>query len=382
MTSASLGRRGLLLGAGAFAATSALAQPKAGDFATVAPDEAGFAPDMAARLDKLVADKQAPNIHGVVVLREGRLVLERYYKGMDEQIYQSPAEVAFDAGTLHDMRSVTKSVVGLLYGIALERGRVPPPEARLFDFLPQYADLARDPARSRWTIHNVLTMTLGSQWDETVTPYTDPDNSESAMDRAPDRYRYVLERPLVFPPGTRWVYCSGATELLGKLIADGTGKTLHDFAREALFDPLGIGPTEWFKNQGVEHAAGGLRLRPRDLARIGQLLIEGGEGPGGPVVPATWIKRATAELAVCDEQRRYGYQWYSGYFGFQVANSPTWNRQRLERWWGCFGLGGQRLWVLPGIDLVVAITAGNYEASDQWLPPIRVMRQVVLGSIV
>jgi CubicO group peptidase (beta-lactamase class C family) len=379
---ASFRRRPFLLSAGAYLASPAGAQPKARDFATVAPDEAGFAPDMAARLDKLVASKRASNLHGVVVLREGRLVLERYYRGTDETIGKDPAEVVFDAGTLHDLRSVTKSVVGLLYGIALERGLVPPPEARLFDSLPQYADLAKDPGRARLTIHHVLTMTLGNEWDETVTPYTDPANSENRMDSAPDRYRYVLERPLVFAPGGRWVYCSGCTELLGKLIADGTGKALHAFAREALFEPLGIGETEWVKNNGVEHAAGGLRMRPRDLARIGQLMIEAGDGPLGNIVPAAWIKRATAEIAVCDEQRRYGYQWYSGNFGFEVASGPAWNRPRLEHWWGCFGLGGQRLWVLPGIDLVVAITAGNYEAPDQWLPPIRVMREVVLGSIV
>jgi CubicO group peptidase (beta-lactamase class C family) len=379
---ASLRRRNLLLGSAAFLASSAAAQPKGRDLATVAPDEAGFAPDLSQRLDKLIEAKRAWNLHSVVVLREGRLVLERYFKGRDETFGKDMGEVAFDAGTLHDMRSVTKSIVGLLYGIALERGQVPPPEAGLLDYLPKYADLAKDAGRARWTIQHVLTMTLGGQWDETVTPYTDPANSEEAMDASPDRYRYVLERPLVFPPGTHWIYCSGCTEILGKLIADGTGKSLHAFAREALFEPLGIDKTEWMKNGDVEHAAGGLRLRPRDLARVGQLMIENGDGPSGSIVPSTWVKRATEELAVCDEQRRYGYQWYSGYFGFEEAKAPAWNRQKLERWWGCFGLGGQRLFVVPGIDLVVAITAGNYQDEKQWMPPVRVIREVVLGSIV
>ena len=76
-------------------------------------------------------------------------------------------------------------------------------------------------------------------------PYTNPANSEIAMDRAPDRYRYILERRVVMEPGKRWTYCGGATALLARIIAKGTGKPLHEFAREALFDPLGLGPTEW-----------------------------------------------------------------------------------------------------------------------------------------
>ncbi|MFI5002664.1 MAG: serine hydrolase domain-containing protein [Reyranellales bacterium] len=387
MTVIQLGRRPLLLGMGALMASTATAQDKPTDkqfgWPSVPPADAGFAPDLVERLDRLVASKRASNIHGVVILREGRLVLERYYKGADASRGRSLGQVAFGPDTLHDLRSVSKSIVGLLYGIALSRGKVPPPEANLLASFPQYADLAADPVRARWTIHNALTMTLGTEWEELAIPYTDPANSEIAMDAAPDRYRYVLGRPLVFHPGTRWTYCGGATALLGKLIADGTGKSLHDFAREVLFEPLGLGPSEWLKDaKGIEFAASGLRLRPRDLARIGQLVMEGGEARGRPIVAKEWLTLATSEFAVCDESRRYGYQWYSGYFAFTVPASPLWHRNRLERFWGCYGNGGQRLWVLPGIDLVVAVTAGNYDTPDQWVPPNRVMREVVLGSVL
>ena len=100
--------------------------------------------------------------------------------------------VAFNANTLHDLRSVSKSIVGLLYGIALADGKVPAPEAPLFASFPEYADLAADPARNRRTIYNALTMTMGTDWDEISVPYSDPTNSEIAMDMAPDRYRFVL----------------------------------------------------------------------------------------------------------------------------------------------------------------------------------------------
>ena len=142
---------------------------------------------------------------------------------------------------------------------------------------PEYTDLAADPARNRWTTHDALTMTMGTDWDELSVPYSDPTSSEIAMDMAPDRYRFVLGAPVVMEPGHRWIYNGGATALVARIIAKGTGKPLHDFARETLFDPLGIGPTEWLTDRGGEAiAASGLRMTPRDLARIGLTMLNGG----------------------------------------------------------------------------------------------------------
>ena len=230
-----------------------------------------------ALLDKAVAENRVWNLHGVVVVRHGRLVLERYFEGEDNARGQPWGKVSFDAGTSHDLRSVTKSIVGLLYGIALADGKVPRPEASLLASFSEYPDLAADPARSRWTIGHVLTMTMGTDWDELSVPYSDPTNSEIAMDRAPDRYRFVLGEPVVMAPGTRWIYNGGATALLARIIAKGTGKRLQAFAREVLLDPLGIGPTEWFTDDlGDAIAASGLRMTPRDLARIGLLMLNSG----------------------------------------------------------------------------------------------------------
>jgi len=378
----SLSRRHVLLGAGAALVTQPAGPlgAAAPDLAAIAPAEAGFAPDLEARLDKLIAEKRAWGLHGVVVLRGGRLVLERYFEGDDNARGRRLGKVAFNADTLHDMRSVSKGVVGLLYGIALAQGKVPAPEAPLFASFPEYADLAGAYGRDKLTIHHVLTMTMGTDWDETSIPYSNPANSEIAMDLAPDRFRYILERRVVMEPGRRWTYCGGATALLGRIIAKGTAKPLHDFAREALFDPLGLGPTEWFADRrGEAYAASGLRMTPRGMARIGLMLVQGGKTADRQVVPAQWLGQCTAQIVSVDEVRRYGYQWYSGDIAF--GQPLGWAARHLERWWGAFGEGGQRLFVLPGIDLVVAVTAGNYGADDQWMPPTRVLREVVLPSI-
>jgi CubicO group peptidase (beta-lactamase class C family) len=379
----SLTRRSLLLSAGALLMTKTIPPAAAGlrDWQRASPAEAGFAPDLEARLDRLIAEKRAWGLHGVVVVRHGRLVLERYFEAEDNARGRSLGKVAYTPETPHDLRSVSKGVVGLLYGIALEQGKVPPPEAPLYASFPEYAELASSAGRARLTLHHVLSMTMGTDWDESSLPYSNPANSEIAMDLAPDRFRYILERPVVMEPGRRWTYCGGATALLARIIAKGTGKPLHAFAREALFDPLGLGPTEWIADRrGEPYAASGLRMSPRDMARIGLMMANGGMAGDRRVVPAAWLQRCVAEVVAVDEVRRYGYQWYSGYVSFGTPKG--WAARHLEPWWGGFGEGGQRLWVLPELALVVAVTAGNYGTDDQWIPPTRVLREVVLASLV
>ena len=377
-----LDRRQTLLGMGAalICTPLALRDAAAYDWQPIAPSEAGFAPDLEARLDKLIAEQRAWGLHGIVVVRNGRLVLERYFEGEDYMRGRPLGRISFTSGTLHDLRSISKSVVGLLYGIALEQGKVPPPEAPLYGLFPEHADLIAEPGRDRITIQHALTMTLGLEWDETSVPYSNPANSEIAMDRAPDRYRYILERRVVAEPGKRWTYCGGATALLGRIIAMGTGRPLHAFAREVLFDPLGIGVTDWTPGRdGMAAAASGLRMTPRGLARVGEMMADGGMAAGRQVVPAQWLQQATAPVISIDEMRRYGYQWYSG--DFAIGRWLGWAPGKVERWWGAFGHGGQRLYVLPGLKLVVAINAGNYLKEDQGIPPRRVMREVVLASL-
>ena len=262
------------------------------DWLSISPSEAGFTSDLEAPLDKAIKEKRVWTLHGVVVVRKGRLVLERYFEGDDNARGSPLGTIAFKADTLHDLRSVSKSIIGLLYGIALADGKVPPPEAPLFASFPEYADLAADPARNRWTIQNVLTMTMGTEWDELSVPYSDPTNSEIAMDMAPARYRFILGRPVVMERGKRWAYSGGATALLARIIENGTGKPLHEFARVTLFDPLAIGPTEMvYRSQRRSYRRVGLA---HDAARSGPHWLDDVEGRyvGRPTSRAGAMDRA------------------------------------------------------------------------------------------
>jgi CubicO group peptidase (beta-lactamase class C family) len=346
--------------------------------AGLAMQRAAAAQSSVSDIDQRLAQAQqagtVSGLHALLVSQRGKLVFEHYGRGEDQAWGAPLGTVAFAPDVLHDLRSVSKSVVGLVYGVALAAGKVPPPEAKLYDQFPEYPDLAKQPGRDRLTIHHVLSMTLGLDWDELTIPYGDPRNSENAMELAPDRYRYILERPIVGEPGVKWTYCGGATALLGRLIAKGTGEALYDYSRRVLFDPLGFGPSEWTKgDDGEPHTASGLRLRPRDLLKVGELVLAGGEWGGRQVVPFDWVKRATTPVVGGVFGASYGYQWYMGDFAAGIPPRPF-------QWRGGIGWGGQRLIVYSPNDLVVAMNCGNYGKSGE--EQSRIARAVLVAIVV
>ena len=193
----------------------------------------------------------------------------------------------------HDIRSASKSVVSLLFGIALDRKLIPGLDEPVFNYFPEYADL-RTPDKARITLRHLLTMSSGLAWDENL-PYTDPNNSEAAMLRSGDRWRFALQPRLLVAPGSEWNYSGGCTELLGAVLRKASGKPIEAFAEEALFAPLGISDFNWVRYpDNIPAAASGLQLRPRDLAKVGQLVLQRGRWDGKPIVSEPWITEATA----------------------------------------------------------------------------------------
>jgi CubicO group peptidase (beta-lactamase class C family) len=355
-----IARRQLIAGSAAVLVASSVGRlHAAADFPKIAPAEAGFAPDLEASLDDFVRSGRVSNLHGVIIVRRGRMVLERYYEG-DDVVRDSdgravPARVTFSAERPHELRSVTKSIVGLLYGIALGEGRAPALDQPLLAQFPQYTDLPDMAQRRRWTIKHAITMTLGMDWDEEVS-YDDPSNGQTAMEAADDRYRYALEQPIVAVAGERWIYSGGATALIGKILENGIRQSLPDYARTVLFDPLGIGETVWRTGRGGErNFASGLAMRPRDLARVGQMLLDGGKVGERQIVPSAWLEASFEPAAKINDRRQYGYHWYVGNVPFDGPEG-----RRRARWIGAVGNGGQRLVVFPDLELIAVVTAGNY----------------------
>jgi CubicO group peptidase (beta-lactamase class C family) len=296
-------------------------------------------------------------------------VFEYYGRGEHE---------TFAPGALHELRSVSKSVIGLVYGNALAVGKVPPPQARLYDQFPEYSDLAKQPGRERLAVQHVLSMTLGLEWDELTIPFGDPRNSGNAIEAASDRFRFILERPVVSEPGVTWTYCGGATVLLGRIIGKGIGEDVLAYTRRALFDPLDFGPVEWARNKdGERDCAAGLSLLPSDMLKVGQLALAGGIWNGRQIIPTDWIKRVTTPTVAIERDVSYGYHWYVGEV---IAGTPP----RPHHWIGGIGWGGQALLFLPILNLVIAVNCGNHNKSltEQRSITRALLTDVVLPSFV
>ncbi len=189
------------------------------------------------------------------------------------------------------------------------------------------------------------------------------------MEMAEDGTRYSLDRPILHAPGEVWTYSGGAVALIGRLIERGTGEPLDEFARRTLFGPLGIDRFEWVRGlKGELSAASGLRLRLPDLAKIGRLILASGAWEGKRLVPAEWLE-ASFRPRGAPEGLRYGYLWWLSSRGDPPA------------WVAGFGNGGQRLTVQPGIELIVAVMAGNYNQPDAWRIPVSIIEEFVAPAV-
>jgi CubicO group peptidase (beta-lactamase class C family) len=303
--------------------------------------------------DRLAASSDA-NIHAVLVARAGKLVFERYLGGSDEipgRIFGSRVEtITFDADTLHNMKSVSKSVASLAVGIAIDRGLIRGVNEPIWSFFPELSDL-RSAEKDRIQLLHVLTMSMGLKWVE-ATPATGDANDEVRMHMASDPCRYVLSLPVTTPAGQEFFYNTGALTLVSAIVRKATGRPLDEFARETLFEPLGIADAEWSRIRGDSDAGGGLRLRPRDMAKIGQLVLAGGRWKDRQIVSKAWIESSTAPKLVVSRDQSYGYLWWLGRAAVHG---------REVNWVGALGRGGQSIRIVPELDLVVAVTAGYYQ---------------------
>lgn len=328
-----------------------------------------------ARLEAMTAAIRAgkyPNVHAVLIEKDGRLAYEAYFTGTDQRWGTALGEVAFDRATKHDLRSVSKSVTSALLGIALA-GDTAALARPIVEFFPEHADLAT-PERRAITLRHVLTMSTGQRWDE-ETPYTDPRNDEIGMTRSVSPVRYVLERAPEIAPGTRWNYNGGTTQLLAEVVQRRTGRPLRDYAREVLFQPLGITDWEWLGDlAGAPAAASGLRLRPRDLAKIGSLYLHDGRWNGRQVVPAGWVRESLRPRVVIDtvSGMGYGYQWW-------IQRLP-WAGDTLEVP-AAIGNGQQRIYLLRDRRMAVTILAGRYNDPTAGTLARSVLLEQVLPAV-
>lgn len=296
-------------------------------------------------LDPVLVDRAVdharslPRLLCLLVVRRGALVVEEYFNGNH-------------ADSLNDVRSVTKSVVSTLAGIAVLEGdlRVDTPIGEL---LSEFDD-ALDDAKRAITIQHLLTMGAGFTWDE----LTGSDYNDWILSGEP--VRFLLDRPLDSTPGTKFTYNSAAVHLLSVALESATGRPIPRLAEDKLFPGLGIHRARWeiLSTDGRANGGAGLDLRPRDMAKLGWLWLQQGSAGPVPIVHPRWIEESTkpawpfwsTEPPLADQS--YGWLWWL---------SRTVRTDDFFAW----GFGGQFIWVSPALETVIVVTTEWRNAAGQ-----------------
>jgi len=321
---------------------------------------------------KTAFDKeQLSGLHNVLIIHNGKILAERHFRGVDRRLGETWSMRNHGPNTLHALRSITKSIVGLLYGIALAEGKVPALNQKLFTQFPEYPDLAHDPKRKAILIRHALSMTLGTAWNEDRS-YLDRKNSARLMGYEKDQLRYVLDRPMESEPGKSFVYNSGAVAIVARLIERGVGMSIDKYAEEKLFKPLGIRAYEWVRGAGgAPVPSSGLRLNVHDLAKIGQLVIQKGKFGRHQVVPAAWLEESFKPRSTRKGGLTYGYLWW--------VVPRGWNG--LPELVVGIGNGGQTLAIQRQRNLIVVIFAGNYNSVGDGKLPLKILTEFVVPAL-
>ena len=334
---------------------------------------------------KEVDDGYYGNVDRILLIKNGKLVLDKSYSndykkishGISSQMgcgyntcedstifgeynYYHPFwHPYYKNSSVHTLQSVTKSIGSLMIGIAIDQGSIPSANDALINYLTDYDTTKVEKLLKEATIENLLSMKIGIKWKEIGSFYTDSTRNTRVLERSNDWVKYVLDQPMDTLPGTKWIYNSGASQIMSVIIKKGTGLHLDDFAEKYLFKPLEIKNYHWKRTpNGFPDAEGGLYLEAEDLAKIGQLILNKGIWNGKQIVSSQWIEKSTSRLSDTTQVRDYGYgfQWWRpDHDGIDII--------------GGFGYGGQSLIIIPEFKMIAVTNCWNVFGKE--VPDIR-----------
>lgn len=324
------------------------------------PGQAGIDTALTTGLVKAVRAGDFKEIDSIIIVRHGRLVLEEYFCDFYGRDYE------------HNLTSVTKSVVSALVGIAIEQGRISGLDEPLFSYFPNYVKNENwSEAKGRITLRHLLTMTSGLACNNAV-PHS-PGHPDR-MFQSPDWIQFCLDLPMSdHGPGEQFAYCEGNAMLVGEVLRLATGLPVPDFAFKYLFTPLGITHCYWaYTPRGKALTGTSLHLRSRDMAKFGQLYLDGGRWQGRQIVPLEWVEQSTAKRMSTEMFSGYGYFWWRERFrrGTETVAAYT-----------AAGNGGQKITVIPELDMVVVITAAAFNKKYALQQTQDMMNRYILPAV-
>ncbi|MCW7503303.1 serine hydrolase domain-containing protein [Leptospira paudalimensis] len=302
--------------------------------------------------------------HSFLIERHGKIVTEVYNTRPDHPFnkrygtrFPFDGETQFDANTLHDVRSVSKSVVSLLFGIAIDKKIIDGVDVSVLSYYPDLQIPKNDPKQNISWKH-LLTMSSGLDWEEWRYGFLFSDETRLLWKK--DLPQFFFDRDLIHTPGTNFNYNGGGTSVISDILTKKTNKSLKELAKEWLFNPLEIHNFEWVEDRnGRALAHAGLRLKPRDMLKLGRLVLNGGNWKGKQIISKQWLndsfkKQINSQVKIFRKDGNplfYGYQWWLG---------ETILAEKKIPWSVALGNGGQLIFAFPSFDMVIVTTAGGY----------------------
>ena len=315
-------------------------------WSTASPADQGLDPAPLEDVAKRIRDGDITNIHSLLVVRNGWLVLESYFNG-------------HSADELHEQQSVTKSFTSAAIGIAIEQGEITGVDETVVGFFDDDMDIENmDARKERMTLEDLLTMRSGTDYHERGS-----DSPHWQLNRLRRGWtQFILDRPMVTEPGTHYQYDSGAVILASALVQQRYGVHADAFLAEHLFEPMGIEQVYWYRNaDGHPHTGGGLDLRSRDMARFGLLYLRDGRWGDTQILPEQWVRESLSLRVEFEPRNRravgYGYWWW--------VYPPATGGAGQQYVFAACGWKGQYIFLVPEHDMVVVVTAGCRSWSEE-----------------
>lgn len=344
-----------------------LSQTSEDDFIErVPPESVHIDPQWITKLTSDIQTNKIQNVHGLLIIKDDKLICEEYFGDFDRDRLQYTA-------------SVSKSFASALFGIAVDQGYfdddIPAvlnkPVAELF---PEYEKtIQRDRAKQGLQLKHILSMSAGFEWDEHTYPYSDTRNDCNRLNRSNDPMNFLFERMLVQKPGEAFYYNGGLSLCLSYLIEQYSDMSVVQFAEKYLFGPLDINDYQWETvANGLVDTDGGLHLKPIDQAKFGYLFLNKGNWKGQQIVSEEWVYRSTEMHIKNQNMPDYAYQWWGGHYLY--ANKPY-------SMYMASGHGGQKIVVMPDFNLVVVITQQVFNNPFGDLNFIVIMSEYILPAI-
>jgi CubicO group peptidase (beta-lactamase class C family) len=314
-------------------------------------------------------------IHSVVVVKNNKLVFEQYWPGHDFAPFATNyhgAYTRFDRNTRHNTHSATKSITSALMGIAIDQALIRSRQDVVFSYLPESYESLRNQGREKITIEHCLMMASGLQWNEGDTQVTSSANDLMVFNQSYDAIGFLLSKPIMAEPGTRFYYNGATVDLLGKLFSTAAGQSVQSFSSEYLFEPLGITNYNWVVLQpsGITCCHGDIHITPRDMAKFGQLFLNEGKWNGAQIISKEWVEQSTQYHInpMVSWADGYGYLWWLR--NLRVNNTTV-------RSFKAIGWGGQEIFVIRDLAMVVVFTGANYVGN---VPCDEIMQRYVLPA--